>query len=59
MIYNHNNNLIDKALNGTQFIIKLLCTCRNKDDCPAGKMCNSGKVVYQATIFSMGEEDSY
>ena len=51
IIYNHNNNLIDKSQIGNQRTNKLLCNCRNKEDCPMGGMCNSEKVVERANIF--------
>ena len=51
IIYYQNKNLIDKSLINNQQTNELFCNCRNKENCPMEGMCNSEKVVYQATIF--------
>ena len=51
IIHNHNKNLIDKLLIDNQQTNKLLCNCRNKEDCTMRGMYNSKKVGCQATIF--------
>ena len=38
---------------GNQWTNNFFCKCTNKEDCPMGGMCNSEKVVYKATIFSI------
>ena len=48
-----NKNLIDKSLINNHRTNKLLCNCRNEEDYPMGGMCNSEKVVNQASIFPL------
>ena len=42
-----------KSLIDNQRTSKVLCNCRNKENCPMEGMCNSEKVVFQASNFHM------
>ena len=56
IISNHNKMLLNELITRDRNPDAESCNCRNKEECPLGRCCNSRNVVYQACIAPMKQQ---
>ena len=59
VIDGHNKAMLNKTIKPEEDQPKKMCNCRNENECPLEGECLQDEIVYQATVTTRGETETY